>query len=293
MALRYPRCIHSELMTHRVFSRNASSSRAIPLERMIADVEKDPYIPLFWGANKPGMQAAEELTGHDREVAITVWKSACAAAIHHARAYLTLPVMPHKQNPNRILEPFAHISVLVTSTQWANWFALRRHPAAEPHIRMLADAMYAAMNASLPTELPDDGWHLPYIDRNGDEIDHAAIRVLEDCPGIGACPSALESEIFHMLAKVSVARCARVSYNNHDGTTPRIEKDLKLYEDLIESDPAHASPAEHQAQPDRLFGPNWERPDLHGNFVGWRQYRKHLSHESVKDKPYTGLRTAS
>ena len=59
--LRYWRGIHAEFMTHRVFSRNAGSSRARPSQAIIDQVRNDPWGPLEWGVNKPGMQAEEEV----------------------------------------------------------------------------------------------------------------------------------------------------------------------------------------------------------------------------------------
>lgn len=135
MLLRYPRCIHAEFMAHRVFSRNASSSRAIPVERLIADVERDPFVPLHWGKNQKGMQAHEECdaslslkdlgTGElwsiNREEA---WLNLMEEAVRVAKAFSDAGY--HKQIVNRLLEPWAHINVLVTGTQWSNFLALSR-----------------------------------------------------------------------------------------------------------------------------------------------------------------------
>jgi hypothetical protein len=230
------------------------------------------------------MQGGEELTGNNLEVARNIYLDAMRDAIRHAR--LLADTGASKQIVNRIIEPYTHIKVIVTSTQWANWYALRDHPAAEPHIELLAKAMLESFEASTPTELPFGGWHLPYVDATDDEIDHAALYALEQNPRLGDNEDNLMAEILSILAKVSVARCARVSYDNHDGTKPRLLKDLLLYADLMEKRPLHASPAEHQASPDRLVGPSWESPHLHGNFVGWKQYRKLFPHENVPDKPY-------
>src|ERR1700693_1578480 len=85
MQLRYPKFIHGEFMTHRVFSRNASSSRAIPVERLIQDVIDDPAMPVFWGKNQKGMQAKEELTGNDLYMAKREWLRARDQAVASAR----------------------------------------------------------------------------------------------------------------------------------------------------------------------------------------------------------------
>lgn len=211
LELKYPRFIHSEFMTHRVFSRNASSSRAIPVKRMIQDVLDDPVMPIEWGSNKPGMQAGEELTGSDLWEAELAWISARDHAVECARQMSAAGA--HKQIVNRILEPFQHISVVVTATDWDNFFMLRDHPAAQPEIRELARAMDKAISDSKPSKLQEGDAHLPY----------------------GECFVS------------SAAGCARVSYLNHDGTSRDYEKDNALYEMLRNE--RHMSPFEHQAIP--------------------------------------------
>lgn len=254
--LRYPRFIHAELMTHRVFSRNASSSRAIPVKKMIEDLERDPAMPVFWGSNKPGMQAGEELTGSDLEMAKSIWLDSMKIAI--VAAQILIETGLHKQIANRILEPWAHINVVVTATNYENFYTLRRHPDAQPEIKALADAMWDAQQASTPQLLNTGVWHLPYVN----EDDHFE-QTTED------------------LLKISVARCARVSYLTHDGRQTSVEEDIQLYDRLVGAQPLHASPAEHQATPDEIFVPSrgYSRPELHGNFNGWIQYRKTLDGE--------------
>lgn len=166
MQLRYPRFVHSEFMTHRVFSRNASSSRAIPVAKMIAQVRDEPAMPVHWGANQPGMQARAELVGQEREDAISLWKIAAQDAARTAEAMERLSM--HKQVANRILEPFQFISVIVTATEWDNFFDLRDHDDADPNIAYLARGMRKARGESVPRKIifdrgDADGWHLPYI----------------------------------------------------------------------------------------------------------------------------------
>ena len=248
--LRYPRFIHAEELTHRVLStgaeivvqdgfmydqdlsRNASSSRAIPVERQIEDVLRDTAMPIHWGKNQPGMQAREE---HDAQVVIgwgsddyvygsaqDAWLTARDNAVDMARAFHQAGY--HKQIVNRLLEPFSHINVVVTATRWQNFFDLRLHPDAQPEIHELAKQMKAAMDASTPVELRSGEWHLPYM-QTEDRIG----RTLED-------------QIW-----VSAARCARTSYQTHDGKPTDFEADLKLAHALWES--GHFSPFEHQATP--------------------------------------------
>lgn len=287
LQLRYPRFIHAELMTHRVFSRNASSSRAIPVKRIIQDIKDDPAIPLHWGKNRPGMQAIDEL---DDVVSIPVladldvnhtdvskeqaWLIARDRVISIAQAFDYAGY--HKQIVNRLLEPWSHINVLVTATDFQNFFHLRDHPDAQPEIRVLAKTMKLAMSRDTALELKHGEWHLPYVS----SLDLSYIyqylkvkRITRDGPS--------ETEIMDLAKQISAARCARVSYLSHGGRPTTIEEDLKLFDKLLGSQPLHASPAEHQATPDEKFGNgDWVNPKLHGNFRGWIQYRKTLSGET-------------
>lgn len=280
LKLRYPRFIHAEFMTHRVFSRNASSSRAIPTKKLIEEAS-DPglrAVPLFWGKNQPGMQADEELAGNELLSVQRQWE--IAAELMADRAESLLLMGAHKQIANRILEPFTHINVVVTSTKWANFFALRLHPDAQPEMRALAQAMLNALKASTPKVLKQDEWHLPFIR----EEDHEAIEghLLQE---FGFLRSS-DSERLDLARKVSVARCARVSYRSFETQRDStIGEDLELYDRLLAQQPIHASPAEHQATPDRLLSMGgWVFPHLHGNLEGWLQYRKMLPNE-VADTP--------
>lgn len=239
----YPRFIHSEFMTHRVFSRNAMSSRAVPVAKMLEQVRTNPAMPIHWGKNQPGMQACEEV--EDIAFAKGLWLTAANNAANVAELMMGMGL--HKQVANRILEPFQLIHVIVTATEWDNWYELRDHEDADPNIRKLAKVMRKAHNESKPEKLKAGEWHLPYI------------RPLE-----------FERLGEETLIKMSVARCARVSYNNHDGTAPSLAKDLELFNRLAGSHPFHASPLEHQAAPIL----NELDKKYQGNFVGWIQYRK-------------------
>lgn len=269
---RYPRMIHSEFMTHRVFSRNASSSRAIPIERMIQDVIDDPAMPVAWGSNKPGMQAGEECNnpvdfgthsaiesayGVDYTTREAAWLIARDLAVESARAFSAAGY--HKQIANRLLEPFGHISVVVTATEWDNFFELRRHPDADPTMRALAEAMWDAIEGSGADDLECDWQHLPYVG-------YADVQNMrERLRGASEWDGSLAS-VHKELTMISAARCARVSYLNHDGSNPDIEKDLKLASMLVAS--KHMSPFEHQAKAGRVIAPS--------NLVGWQQHRKIL-----------------
>lgn len=289
LQLRYPRFIHAEFMTHRVFSRNASSSRAIPVERLIRDVIDDPAVPLFWGGNQKGMQAGQELPDHGvclpasapsvmRVGRRDAWLYARDRAVEMAE--MLADAGYHKQLVNRLLEPFSHINVVVTATEWRNFFALRRHDDAEPHIRLLADRIFEAMTKSKPKALKPGQWHLPYIEESRIKaLARHAYPVMTRPTDSGFA----QGIAFRNLIRVSVARCARVSYLTHDGKPSDVEEDLNLYQRLVGVYPMHASPAEHQATPDsQSRGWGWLQPGLHGNFIGWIQYRKTLLGESVQ-----------
>ena len=209
MQLRYPRFIHSELMTHKVLSRNASSSRAIPVARMIQDLRRDPAMPVYWGSNKSGMQAGDELDDITIEVCKRLWLKGMEVAIDRAQWLMNEGL--HKQIANRILEPWAHMNTIVTATQWNNLFALRSHKDAQPEFKVLSDLMQQEMANSLPSVLQEDQWHLPYVlASDWVEIREYAKknRITRDEPQY--------EELAKLALMVSVARCARVSYKTHD-----------------------------------------------------------------------------
>lgn len=276
--LEYPRFIHSELMTHRVFSRNAASSRAIPIEAMIKQVLDDPAMPVWWGKNQSGMQAKEEISDEQTEdrcwatvhhepnehwemadawMAHTgdltfckkIWLAARDSSVSYARQLASTGL--HKQIVNRILEPWAHIKVVVTSTEWDNWYSLRNHPDAQPEIHKLANDMMLLHNESVPQNLSYGTWHLPYI--NGDEGYSTQDAI-----------------------KVSASLCAQVSYRKSDDS---LHKAMKIFDRLIESKPPHASPMEHQATP------MYSRESSSGNFKGWLQYRQTIKDNACSHYP--------
>ncbi|MBX4911431.1 thymidylate synthase [Rhizobium bangladeshense] len=277
---RYPRIIHSEIMTHRVFSRNARSSRAVPVATMLKEIRETPFVPWHWGANQKGMQAGAECDARvqaypdqlrpslSREEA---WLAARDNAVRAAEAFSEAGY--HKQIANRLIEPFSFIDTLITSTSWANFLHLRDHTAAEPHFQDLAAMFREAIEGADYETLEPGQWHLPYItDDDCDEIDQVV--------GMDNCAEALA-----LAQKLSVARSARISYKPFDGDDS-IEKELERYELLVGSTPLHASPAEHQATPDVLVDEyeGWANDNLAGNLgPGWIQYRKTLPGEYVAD----------
>ena len=239
----YPRYIHAEVMTHRLFSRNVSSSRAIPVDTMISRVHDDPVVPIFM-MNQKGMQADVPMEGIDLNHAEYVWGKALESALLSAKTLSSLGV--HKQVANRVLEPFAKVTSIISSTEWDNFFKLRLAPDAQQEIQLLAQKMKEAIDESRPDKLSNTEWHLPYI----------SVEELEDCLAMGI-------PVTEYLVKVSAARCARVSYVNSSSNRASLDVEAELFDRLVKS--GHMSPLEHVAKPD-LVGS--------GNFVGWTQLRK-------------------
>lgn len=252
LQLRYPRWIHAEFLTHRTFSRNASSSRAIPTSKAIETVRQFPAFFAHVGKNQSGMQAHEEVDAHTQELFKKEWKELANIVADYAERW-SGEYGIHKQVASRVLEPFNYISVVVSATQWDNFFALRAHEDAQPEIQDLAYTMKEAMDKSSPRllhpgKLSDPRvWHLPYVGMH--ERQHNSIND---------------------LLAMSAARCARVSYLTHDKQSPKKEDDIALYKRLVESKPLHASPLEHQAYAAAATQPS-------ANFTGgWIQHRRLL-----------------
>lgn len=264
--LRYPRFIHAELLTHRAFSRNASSSRAIPFTRLVKDTWNDIAYPIEFRQNQRGMQAGEALAPWREKACRALWKAhsylsgAISWAIHKLGA--------HKQYANRLIEPTGHISVVLTATELANFFALRWHSAAQPEICELARKMFLMYRMSEPKMIMCGEWHLPFVTDEEIRAHFAAV-------GDGVVTST-NDEHWLPLIKLSVARCARVSFLNHFGKKPSQKEDFDLFEKLLSEQPIHASPAEHQAKsvPDHTL--------RSGNIVGWLQFRKTIPNENVE-----------
>lgn len=265
----YPRFIHAEVLTHRAFSRNSRSSRAVPTKRLATD---ERVYPLFFGGNQPGMQSTAALPPEAAAACRQVWDriaDACQSGVEEL-ADLGL----HKQWANRALEWFGLIHTLVSATDWANFFALRDHHDAQPEIQVLARAIKAAMNASTPELLAPDEWHLPYVTKDDWDL------VEKECFGDNYDPR----DHLDLMRKLSVARCARVSYKPFDGSDS-LEAEFARADRILNSRPLHASPCEHQAAPDTwdYCAEGWVHQKQQGNFRGWIQYRKTLPNECVED----------
>lgn len=243
--LTYPRFVLSEFMTHRTFSRNSASSRAIPTSVLLKQVQENPVIPIHWGKLQSGMQAFEELDFGASVDCHRIWLEARDNAVLTVKSLHNLRL--HKQIANRLLEPWMWITVVATSNDRGlkNFFKLRCHESAEPHINYLANLMLDEYQNHEPTTLPYGEWHYPYAEE----------------------------------PKISVARCARLSYLNQLGKEvdgQRVpwspEDDVALHDRLANM--GHWSPFEHQAWPTHFEGKG-------GNLgEGWYQYRKTFEGES-------------
>jgi len=255
---RAPRCILAEINTHRVFSRNARSSRAVPTVKLMDEVRHDPFIPV-WTRNQPGMQGRGLITGPDAQALTSEWLVARDNALFHAESMLVN--QPHKQNINRLLEPWMWVDGLISSTDWANFFALRCHPDADPAMQELAVAIRDAIQESKPELAIYGCWHLPYIET--DAIAFSMVNMEH------------ASDSISRLRLISAARCARVSYRPFDTTDADPAKDLDRGLTMIKSRPLHASPFEHIARP------SIRSSDRLGNFYGWDQFRHMIEGNTV------------
>lgn len=258
-----PRIVLAEFNTHRVFSRNSASSRAIPVERNITRVSEDSFVPEAFSANQKGMQAGEILDVLPQRAARLVWSDATENAIVLARELARLGV--HKQWANRLLEPFSWHTVIVSATEFENWNALRRNDTASPEIHRAADLMFEAMSESTPLVMMHGDWHLPLLP-DLEELKAEYENLDEPEP---------EHELGRYLARISCARCARVSYLTHDGRRDP-QEDIALAARLLSS--GHMSPFEHAAKCDLSY----KRPEFTGNFrYPWLQYRKMIPGERI------------
>lgn len=277
--LEYPRFIHSELMTHKMLSKNCASSRAIPIKKMNEIIRSNTAAPVYWGKNMAGMKAKEALSEYDTSLAIDIWEEARESAIGFSERLDACG--SHKQITNRITEPFSMIKTVLSGTEFKNFFWLRDHADAQPEIRELARKMKLAEEDSEPVVLEKDQWHLPYI----------TTKFVSKKPRYFAGDIEVDKET---AIKISVSCCAQTSYRNLDTS---VEKAVKIYDMLIGAEVKHMSPFEHIATPIKPCYPSptdsdeWEDGITHmrrdgsywsANFNGWIQYRQLFTHESVK-----------
>ena len=255
--LKYPKMVHGDFMTHRAFSRNASSSRAIPTHKLSATSADTIYTPMFRG-NQAGMQPGGYLSPENQARAAALWEHAAKSCLLVAD-FLANDLNVHKQWANRMLEWFGYINVVVSATDWNNFIGLREElndagwPMAQDEIYWQAQRIHEILASTKPGLLQPGVWHLPFIKPEE-----------EDQP-------------LDQLLKVSSARCASISYKTVDGEPMTYERALVVYNKLVTSRRMHASPLEHQGTPD----PQNEHPEWHGNFTGFIQHRKTVPNEQV------------
>lgn len=230
-----------------MFSRNSASSRAIPVNKIISNIRAEPAKPIYWGINQKGMQASEELSDADIVKAESIWLASMESQIQFAEQLLALNV--HKQIANRLLECYSHMTVILSATDFGNFFNLRAHKDAQPEFQELAHQMLDLYETHIPKELKAGQWHTPFSDKYVEK-------------GVSLVN----------LLKITTARCARVSYLNFEGDIA-FDKDYKLHDDLVNS--GHWSPFEHAAQATGDV-------EYHGNFKGFKQYRKLFSAENKR-----------
>ena len=283
LELEYPRFIHSELMTHRMLSKNAASSRAIPIKKMHETITEKTAMPIHWGKNQPGMSAKEEVDDLVKQSAEGVWIAARDSMLNHSTVMSDMGL--HKQIANRITEPFQLMKTVISGTEWANLIWLRHHPDAQPEFFELVDCIVKCLEQSDSMLIVSGEWHTPYVHRFRD-ID----GVLQYLDSNGEKLSKEDA------IKVSSSCCAQVSYRRNDDS---LEKAKDIFARLIESEPIHASPIEHQATPMKFkdaglyaqdMNPTiWEEGITHmdrdrqywsGNLRGFIQHRKLIASEA-------------
>lgn len=220
MEIELHRFILPEFNTHRVFSRNFQSSRAVPIDKMIEQVRDDPALPVYYGLNQAGMVAEKEMNDAQTYKFQQLWVGQARQAAETAIKMRDMGA--HKQLVNRMLEPWMWTKGVVTATRggFESFFKLRSHKDAQPEIKALSDAMYEALEDSNPQVLELGEWHLPYVDSKRGTVENI---------------------------KVSTSCCAQVSYRKLDDTLEKAEKIYDMLNLHSKTEPPHFSPTEHVA----------------------------------------------
>lgn len=301
--LTFPRTVLAELNTHRVFARNSASSRAIPNSTLMDKISTTPFVP-FFQKNEKGMQSTADYTEEELESLNDSWLAMLKDTMEKIEL-IAKEFNPHKQFINRLVEPWMYTTVILTGTEYANFFALRDHPAAEPHIRLLANKMKYLYDRSEPKRLLTNDWHLPLVDVEAHEA--SAVLIYEDAithlskhdekNGTQLAQSYPRDRFDKFrLQDISAGKCARVSYLTHDGKR-NLYEDIRLALQLSTSFPSHFSPFEHQARHASVLDMVWSLDQLTcvggipypksgeigmcGPYKGWKQYRKFFDNENI------------
>jgi thymidylate synthase ThyX len=289
LVLEYPRSIHAQLLTHRVFSKNSSSSRAVPIKAAIEQIDNNPA-QFIWTENQSGMSGK----GIDDSFKLTLihdavtnlWNQVKQTVLYLGSKESEGGLNVHKQNAARFLEPFQNIRVVLTSTEWENWDWLRVDSAAQPEIAQLAKLMLEARTNNKYMQLAEGEWHVPFIKR---EVDPDTAEIVYRHPETDAVLTVKEA------IELSMSICAQTSFRKEDYSD---EKTESVIDKLFTGNKVHASPSEHQATPIPKFtdyGDNnneWPEGVTHidrkhqywsGNFRGWIQNRQLIpNHDKAK-----------
>lgn len=262
----YPRTVLAELNTHRQFSRNTQSSRAMTIESMIKQVLEDPFMPI-WSKNQKGMQGdVGGLTEEQLHDADTVWFEARDDMVGYVKRLMAIGVA--KQDANRLLEPFQFTTTVITSTTWANFLAQRTDKGAYPPFQKIAKMIRSALRNSEPELVQPGDWHLPYIDEDDWQSDDLPDYVRD------------EETLRAVMIQTSVSRCAGISYLRQNRKD--ILADLARYDKLTGANPMHSSPLEHAARA-------CADPTEHcGNLTGWKPLRKMILGETATEYTWEG-----
>lgn len=255
---------HVHMLTHRAFSRNAQSNRAIPSKIVIKD--RAVYVPSFWGKNKKGMSPkGEEITGLKKVLAIIIWNSTSMVCKLSVRLLSALGL--HKETANRLISPFLMVNSIITATDFDNFFNLRISEHAQHDISILATKMKKLLDESAPVI---SNVHAPLVhDREKEELYEYAKSIYStyDISGGRMKLYAIANRIFNnIIVQAVVGRCARVSYSTHNGFID-INKDINLHDLLLKD--RHMSPFEHVAVASGC-------DDRHANLKGWYSYRSNI-----------------
>lgn len=298
----FPKCILAELNTHGMLVKNAQSSRAVPVKKVIEQIRNNPVTPVHWGSNQAGMVAGEEINqsismrtwdggsyNHDRDSA---WKETADTIAELMELWSDAGY--HKQIVNRIGEAFTMVRGVITGTEIDNFFHLRYHKDADPYIQELARCMWEAYEQAEAEVLYEGEWHLPYVTKIDTptgkklgvfEVDEDGIVVFKSCTT-------------EQALKVSAAACGQVSYRKLDLSEETVDR---VWNRLMTGDIIHASVTGHQATPMKepynehwhTDGVKWQdgitHVDKDGNFWSaqfkhWIMHRKLIPNESFKGK---------
>lgn len=306
MLVTFPRIILAELNTHRVFSRNSASSRAIPFEKMIKAVKENPFIPIAWQKNHKGMQGTEYITDPEIiELERIDWLVDRDYAIGKARKRAERGIT--KQIVNRPLEPFMWHTCIITATEWENFFALRCPRYKVTRIKkMNPDDIEDRFYRSRKDLLKENAFEYPMTDLQWLQINEgqAEIHMMALAEAMWdayneSTPKQLKKDEWHIpyeakvvdlipptipidtgvsleeglsliKAKIATVMAARTSYTviGNDQKPLTYQRMLEIHDQMRDADPIHASPFEHCAK-------NTESDLRSRNFTGgWMQYRQ-------------------